>query len=354
MVQLTRKALDSQIYGGTKWNINSAFERGESLPGIIYIEAKSQQDVKNAIDGLVGVFLSRGITLVPVDEMASLLRIKRIQTTITPGSWVRIKRGKYAGDLAQVLDVTDNGEEAGLKFIPRIDLTPREDIQTDKKRKKGAPTANQSSIFRPPQRFFNAEEVSKVFRGKVTLKPHYSRKFVFAGDTYNNGFIEKDVRITGLITENVNPTLDEIARFTAGDRDGSGANDTAIDLSIIAADARKAATAVLQPGDHVEVFEGEQTGIHGTVESINGDVVVIRARGYELDDQKIEVQASTVRKKFKAGDHIKVMAGKNADESGLVVSVLNDTVTFLSDMTMQEVRNTIRGLLSFASGLILV
>ncbi|KAG9011512.1 transcription elongation factor spt5, partial [Tulasnella sp. 427] len=137
---------------------------------------------------------------------------------------------------------------------------------------------------------------------------------------------------------NVNPTLDEIARFTAGDSgDMDGVRNNQVDLSIIAADARKAATAVLQPGDHVEVFEGEQTGLNGTVESINGEVVVIKAKDVDIEGQKIEVPAASVRKKFKAGDHIKVMAGTNADETGLVVSVLNDTVTFLSDMSMQEV-----------------
>ncbi|KAG8990696.1 transcription elongation factor spt5, partial [Tulasnella sp. 427] len=211
--QLLRKSIDLQ-FSTRPLEIYSAFER-DSLPGMIYVEARSQQHVKQAIDGLVGVFPSRGVTLVPIDEMASLLRIKKIETTITPGSWVRIKRGKYAGDLAQVLDVTDNGEEAGLKFIPRIDLTPREEnyLNNDKKRKKvGSSNGGGAPGYRPPQRFFNAEEVSKVYKNKVTMKPGSSRKFVFMGDTYNNGFIEKDVKIIGLITENVNPTLDEIAR----------------------------------------------------------------------------------------------------------------------------------------------
>jgi len=329
-----RKSLDLQ-FGSRPLEILSAFWR-DSLPGMIYVEARSQAQVSYAISGLVGVFPSRGIVLVPIDEMASLLRIKKSSVTITPGSWVRIRRGKYAGDLAQVLDVTDNGEEAGLKFIPRIDLTPKEDFGDSKKRKKGASNNNLPLAFRPPQKFFNAEEVSKIYKNKVSHKPGTQRKFVFQGDTYNNGFIEKDIRITGLILENVNPTLDEITRFTAGDKDGEGGADTLVDLSIIADAARKAATIVLQPGDHVEVFEGEQTGMHGIVESIQGEVVALRAKHVDIEGQRIEVPAASVRKKFKAGDHVKVMAGKNADETGLVVSVANDTITFLSDMTMQE------------------
>jgi transcription elongation factor SPT5 len=59
--------------------------------------------------------------------------------------------------------------------------------------------------------------------------------------------------------------------------------------------------------------------------------------GFDLEGHKIQVPARSVRKRFKAGDHVKVMSGKNADESGLVVSVSGNIVTFLSDMSMQEV-----------------
>lgn len=94
---------------------------------------------------------------------------------------------------------------------------------------------------------------------------------------------------------------------------------------------------MLQPGDHVEVFEGEQAGVHGVVDSINQDVVTITAVGVDIDGQKVDVPARRVRKRFKAGDHVKVMAGQNADETGLVVCVSDNVVTFLSDMSMQEV-----------------
>ena len=39
------------------------------------------------------------------------------------------------------------------------------------------------------------------------------------------------------------------------------------------------------------------------------------------------------------GEPVKVMTGQNADETGLVVTVVDNVVTFLSDMSLQEVRN---------------
>ena len=330
-MSLMRKSIDLE-YTGRPLQILSAFQR-DSLPGMIYVEARSSKQVSEACNGLVGIYPSRGVILVPIEEMASLLQIKKQDLTVTPGSWVRIKRGKYQGDLAQVMDITENGEEVGLKFIPRIDLNPKDETLTaDGKKRKKVPVVGATNM-RPPQRFFNYEEVAKVYGRKTVSKRN--QVYVFQNDTYKDGFIEKDFRLNALQLDDVNPTLDEITRFSRG-QDGAE-HEGAVDLSIIAEASRKAAIAVLQPGDHVEVFEGEQSGVHGIVQSVAQDIVTISASGVELDGQKIDVPARSVRKRFKPGDHVKVMTGKNADETGLVVSVTENVVTFLSDMSMQEV-----------------
>lgn len=325
---LMRKSIDVE-YSAHPLNIHAAFQR-DSLPGMIYVEARSAKQVQQACHGLVGVYPSRGIQLVPIEEMASLLQIKKQDLTVTPGSWVRIRRGKYAGDLAQVMDIAETGEDVGIRFVPRIDLTPRDESSLDgaKKRKKQSTNAT----MRPPQRLFNFEEVTKVWGRKNVTKRN--QVYVFQNDTYKDGLIEKDFKMSALILEDVNPTLDEITQFS---KRQDGENEETVNLSIIAEASRKAAIAVLQPGDHVEVFEGEQAGVHGVVDEISQDVVTITAVGVDIDGQKVELPARSVRKRFKPGDHVKVMTGQNADETGLVVSVADNVVTFLSDMSMQEV-----------------
>jgi transcription elongation factor SPT5 len=326
-----RKSIDLE-FSPRPIEILSVFQR-DSLPGMIYVEARSSKQVSLACQGLVGVYPSRGVTLVPIEEMASLLLIKKQDIVITPGSWVRIRRGKYIGDLAQVVDVTENGEEVGLKLIPRIDLNPREEnVGPDGKKRKKTLGLTTGGV-RPPQRFFNFEEVAKVYkRQSISTR---GQTYVFQNETYRDGFMEKDFKVTAVQLDDVNPTLDEITMFSRGQEGTDNANP--VDLSIIAEASRKAAIAVLQPGDHVEVFEGEQSGVHGTVHSVAQDIVTITASGVELDGQRIDVPARSVRKRFKAGDHVKVMTGKNADETGLVVAVSDNIVTFLSDMSLQEV-----------------
>jgi len=325
-----RKAMDVE-YGAHPLQILSAFQR-DSLPGMIYVEARSAKQVITACNGLVGIYPSRGVHLVPIEEMASLLTIKKQEVTIVPGTWVRIRRGKYAGDLAQVMDITENGEDVGLRFIPRIDLSPRDEASVDGARKRKKVTTGVGAL-RPPQRLFNFEEVIKYYGPSAVARR--DGQYVFQQETYHEGFIEKDFKLSALILEDVKPTLDEITQFA---RSENRAVDGAVDLSIIAESSRKAAVAVLQPGDHIEVFEGEQAGVHGVVEQISKDVVTITASGLELEGQKVDLPARSVRKKFKPGDHVKVMTGKNADETGLVVSISNNVVTFLSDMSLQEVR----------------
>ncbi|KAF9556815.1 transcription elongation factor Spt5 [Agrocybe pediades] len=327
---LMRKAIDVE-YSARPLSILSAFQR-DSLPGMIYVEARSSKQVQEACNGLVGVYPSRGIHLVPIEEMASLLQIKKQETNLVPGMWVRIRRGKYAGDLAQIMDLTDTGEDVGLRLIPRIDMNPRDDASLDPQGKKRKKPATGAGSMRPPQRLFNYEEIIKVYGRKNVSKRQQA--FVFQNDTYKDGFLEKDFKASALISEDVNPTLDEITQFT---RKQDGTDDSLVNLSVIAEASRKAAIAVLQPGDHIEVFEGEQAGVHGVVDEIAGDVVTITAQGLDLDGQKMEIPARSVRKRFKPGDHVKVMAGQNADETGLVVSVSDNVVTFVSDMTMQEI-----------------
>lgn len=107
-------------------NITSAFQR-DSFHGHLYVEARSEAHVREAIQGLIGIYGGTPFTLVPIDEMADLLKSKRKTTPLTIGGWVRIKRGAYKGDLAQIDDVPEGNDTVTLKIVPRIDLNPKED-----------------------------------------------------------------------------------------------------------------------------------------------------------------------------------------------------------------------------------
>lgn len=306
--------------------IFSAFFR-DSIPGSIFIEAKQAASVTQTIHGIMGVFMGTPPSLIPLDEMAPLLKIKKKDVQLNPGMWVRFKRGKYTGDLAQVVDVDQiTSGIAGVKFLPRIDLTPKE-----KRRDKLSGKALGANV-RPPARPFQPDEVKKIYGSGSVRSGGSSGIYMFDQDEYIEGFCYKDFKINFLQTEDTKPTLEEISKFT-----GDEANPSKIDLSAIM-DANKTTTASgLVPGDRVEVHEGEQTGLYGLIQTVTTEIITVKAEGGEIHGQTIEVPTRSVRKRFEVGEHVTVINGKNADTSGMVVEVQGDVVTLMSDQGEREV-----------------
>lgn len=319
-----RKSLDLAS-SSRPLQISSAFQR-DSIPGTIYVEARYPEQARNACSGLVGVYLSRGINLVPVNEMAPLLTVKK-PDLVTPGTWVRIRRGRYHNDLAQVVDITDNGATFTVRCVPRIDLTPCDDPAAA----SGRNHQKHATGGRHRQRLFHHAEVVKRYGPHAISK--LGQIYVFRSDSYKDGCLLKTFQATALIFENVNPTLDEIAMFSSSDGE---LEDGTMDLSDIAQSSCNTSNALIEPGDRVEVLSGELVGVHGIVEEVDADILTLTTAGTDLKSQKFEISVRRVRKVFKLGDHVKVISGKNAGETGLVVGVNEDVVTFLGDMNMRE------------------
>jgi transcription elongation factor SPT5 len=61
--------------------------------------------------------------MVPIKEMTDVLRVVKEQTGLKVKQWVRLKRGLYRDDIAQVdyVDLAQN--QVHLKLLPRIDYT---------------------------------------------------------------------------------------------------------------------------------------------------------------------------------------------------------------------------------------
>lgn len=326
----------------------SAFCR-DSIPGRLYVESRSANDVLEATTDVVGCYARNesNLTMVPIGEMADLLKITKLQPTVKIGGWVRLKRGKYAGDLAQVIDQAENGEDVGIKFVPRIDMNPRDIGEMGRKRKKAA-GADRGP--RPQQRFFNPDEVRKVYAGADRPVKRGDKEWVFQKDTFRDGYCERDVRIDHLVLEDVKPSLDEVTKFSGGagitsDDAAAAANQdvaaamaaagpTGVNFDMLASAAKQ---TTLERDDAIEVFEGDLTGVHGTVQKIAGEVLTIVFDDEDGASQTAEVSARSVRKRFKPGDHVKVTTGKHQDETGLVVKTEDNFTTFLSDLTLSEV-----------------
>ncbi|KAJ1553056.1 transcription elongation factor spt5 [Cladochytrium tenue] len=288
--------------------IMSAFTR-ENLPGYIYIEAKRMGDVQRAIENVSGIY-TQTVKVVPIDDMVASLRIKAKDAELRPGAWVRMKKGKYAGDLAKVQAIVDAGSEVRVKLVPRVDFSARPTIAGGKRR-KGAPVQ--------PQKLFHPDQAPGARRD------HQRNGYMFNNEFFDrDGYLEKDVKIATIDFLNINPTLEEISKFSGG-----LINQHSADLSSLAA---KTNAEDLGIGENVEVVRGEMKDSTGKVSSLeNGIATVITQIG------PLKFDVNDLRKRFDEGDHVKVMSGSHAGETGLVIKILNSIVTLLSDSTLKPV-----------------
>ncbi|CAI8044726.1 Transcription elongation factor SPT5, partial [Geodia barretti] len=101
--------------------------------------------------------------------------------------------------------------------------------------------------------------------------------------------------------------------------------------------SRDAAAPALQPGDVVEVVEGDLKNLTGRVVSLEGDSISVKPHHKDLQDL-LAFQARELRKAFKEGDHVKVVAGRYEGETGLVVRIEHNLAILFSDLTMHELK----------------
>ena len=308
--------------------ISSCFARENSMAGYIYVEARRQPDVLAAIDN-VNFCYANHIQLIPVSEMPQLLNVKKPKE-IKEGSFVRMKRpAKYAGDLAQIVEVEINANEVKVRLVPRIEYGSSEMNGSSAAKRK------RPGNVRPPAALFNENEAKKETRYFV---PRGKGRYEFHGEDYENGYLIKTFKISAIQLEDVNPTLEEATKFSRGTEDGDETRQE-LDLSSIAATLKSAsAVAEFLPGDMVEIFTGEQKGVKGRAAAVLQDIVSIDVTDGVLKGQKIDAPAKTLRKLFNEGDHVKVLThSKYHGETGLVLKVKDDRVTILADANNTEI-----------------
>ncbi|KAJ2785034.1 transcription elongation factor spt5 [Coemansia javaensis] len=327
--------------------VYSVYSR-DGLAGYVYVEARTQADAHAALEGIQGVFLSK-LALVPIEDMVDVVKVKTHTAKLNPGSWVRVKRGNYAGDLAQVVSVIESSDAVEVRLLPRLDY---DGGRGDKR-------------ARPAQRLFSVEEAQRADPRGLSSRQN---EILWRGDRFVGGYLHKDMRTISLQTADVNPTLEEIALFAAGEAGEDGDEQAAI--AALASQAAAAAAGVaagleeanglsardVQPGERVEVVEGDLAGLAGTVRSVEaGDVVCVEPDTGGAAQQRQQQQhrarrgvmrfpARQLRKRFAPGDHVKVLNGRHASETGMVVNVADAVVTVYTDVGQREIRVLARDL----------
>ncbi|KAJ1564788.1 transcription elongation factor spt5, partial [Nowakowskiella sp. JEL0078] len=231
--------------------IMSVFTR-ENGSSFVYIEALTLAHAKEAIADMNYISPLAKIMLVKVNEMVDTVTIRKTVQIVTPGSWVRVKRGRYVGDLAKVISTKGAGDDPEILLIPRIEVSTVAKIEpegpediNDRKRKK--------SVRIKAQRLTNEQRNVLLRRQDRTsdgliIIPN-------SGKITQQGYLWKQIKSSALETKDVNPTMEEIAEFDEANIESSDLSNLAMVMSNSNDD--------YEIGDRVEVVRGELVGLIG-------------------------------------------------------------------------------------------
>ncbi|PSN34935.1 Transcription elongation factor SPT5 [Blattella germanica] len=265
------------------------------VKGYIYVEAFKQPFVKQAIMNIGS--LRSGLweqQMVPIKEMTDVLRVVKEQSGLKARQWVRLQRGLYKDDIAQV---------------DYVDLTQNQNTETRRKVKR-----------RPPPKLFDPESIRGI-GGEITSDGDF---LIFEGNRYSRkGFLYKNFAMSAVL-------VDELERFEE--------SLESVNIEIPCEDTKvkdKTTTHCLSTGDNVYVCEGELMSLQGKILTIDGSLVTVMPKHKDLT-VPLEFQANELKKYFKQGDHVKVISGRYEGDTGLILRVEENRVVLFSDLSMHE------------------
>lgn len=345
---LKRKGIDIGIFSAIA---------PEHLRGRIYIEAFSAAQVEFAINGLDLFTSYEGIKALRLEEMTDVLKVAKRLDKQVEGNWVRLTRGMYKGDLAQVCSVRDGGNESQImiRLIPRLDVKGERDLLEnvdDEDFDDDEPGTGLGSRRkgRPPQKLFDKKELFRL-TGSADVYTQRDRQTGEVFESWNSelykfGLIYKRVSVKTLIVgEAVHPQVEELEMWLAAeqrmritfedDPNSMNAEEARRGLGLDINSIAGKRNVGLFKGDSVRVTNGEQKGLTGTIAAVDGDVVLIQTPDFP---EPLRVSRMDVSKTFNVGDHIKVATGKRAGHTGVIVAVDGEFLTVFTDSTREEIR----------------
>ena len=283
--------------------------------GRVYAIAESLERVR-------AVFKQSGsIVCVPPEESADLITYsdRRYENKSFKGPWARFRRGERKGNLAIVMEISEVDNSISVATVPRV---PLESFATAGKRKQTTPV--RAALFDPKA----AEAV--YGRGSVTYIKDRCR---FKNQTYVNGLLLLNNQAAHLFTNEAHPALEELILF-------SEARLAAIESHVMGALKKESVMNVWQRGDRVKIISGPLISICGQLESLDFEqwLAAVHCHGTDIEPTIQDISLDCLQRYVEKGDSVRVVAGRNKERCGLVVSVMDTQVVFVEYKTREEVR----------------
>ena len=210
------------------------------------------------VSGIRGIYHTK-MHLIPIKEMVATVTVSKVNATAMAKGWARCKRGKYKGDIVQIISVDNNKNEIEVRMVPRVDTTDYSQFDESEAKKRRAKFVPSRRLFKPED--YSTDDLLKWGIERIrdedleNVYVYQGMKFeTFAGDSDSStGFLKNRWPVKSLqIGSEVVPQLDELKLFEQASEEQEGGGSSFQHLTNV--HKRK---IVLQKGDIVRVKEGE-------------------------------------------------------------------------------------------------
>lgn len=336
VIEAYRKLHTSLVNEG---DIRSVFHLRQA-PGRVYFEASKASAVHVLSKNIIDLYATHTI-LIPRGEQVQLLNCNG-GPEMKEGSWVRItRRGLYKRDIAQVLNVSRNGETVTVRVVPRVRRSAKKKPETKRARTNNA-TCVKAQRFRmfDARRILNANNIRATEKGFKIL----DREIVEdPGEEFEEfGFLIKT--LSHHEVEWCKPTMDDIQQFIDASAEKM-ANEVIVNANASDADVFRAGNinidnisipSLLRKGNIVRGTKGDIEGIEAKVLEGHNDNTV-RVELNDLHRTRVDWNTSEVARVFDIGEAVEVKLGVCAGRQGIVVKQIGDEVEMQEEKTENQV-----------------
>lgn len=271
------------------------------VAGQLYVVADSPKTIAGSLPLSLDLAVKDYVRITEEEREA----VERSQSEFPYPAWVRIKKDKYKGDLAQIFEQLPNGAVSVL-IVPRNFPYPM-------------PRGSRALLER--SRLPNNNTVSDIIRDDEIVGWKYK------GESYYNGLLLKTFPRDRLELIS-SPHIDDFRLFL-----DSGWDKHFLKKSVVAFSKQ-----FLRVGDRARVVEGSLRGKLGTVISTDHALGTV-GLDFAFDGRvkEIEVQLQDIERVFRVGDSVRVVAGSYLGLEGHIIQMCEDTFHVCQAATNEQV-----------------
>ena len=288
----------------------------QKMSGYIFVEATRMHYVKEACYDIQTIKQESAV-MIPSKEVPMILKPNpNNEVSISKNTFVRIKGGQYANDIALVESIDNDGLNAMIKVVPRIGGSKQD-----------------GNKVRPPARLFDPalyNDVSSLLTNNPGVK-----KYVYKSQKYVNGLLTKPIKVT-LLDKNIIPSFEQVKVFTDAEVNENKKRIIMKNLEN-SIDESKRLHKSLEKGDKVKVIKGDLNGLYGVVLEVNQDSVKVDFIDTEYFNEPMLFKASDLMKMFEVGNYVEVTNGSHKGLTGTIIKIDDNRAHIIGEDSKDEI-----------------